>query len=105
MTPGPELDLAVAKACGLTNALIAGHDCFLSKDSARRNRSPFRPSTDINDALIAASEVRLFEKMDLWHDATQHLWCVGRGTDHYTEAEEVTTALAICAAILKVAGD
>ena len=89
----PEIDLAVAEAIELTNS-VDGTPAVI------------RPSTDLNDAFLAASLAGLFNDSHrvLRKDVSDETWEIA---DVFFNRElivssEDTPELAICAAILKV---
>lgn len=115
LTPGLELDKAIAKACGfkvrVRNHLGTGEPLDLVIDATGNY---FHPSTDLNCALEAAKAVGLFQSCD--HilgcgsvDSPNGPWFVNhtryRDSELSRESEvasAATPALAICAAILKL---
>lgn len=101
---GPELDAAVAEACGI-EGIIGGMGFLVMSDPTPKGSFGYvmwQPSTDLNDAFEAAEKVGLFEKHYLFKRGDA--WCV---TDLPAAAEWLdcsgpTPAVAICRAILKV---
>ena len=105
MESSAELDLLVAKACGL--------ECGIDDDSPAcwaEGIGLFRPSTDLNDAFLAAEKSGLFDgeyrkvlTKEIDVDPSPK-WSVFTVSPHqeYLLANEATPALAICAAILKL---
>lgn len=100
ITPGPELDLVVAKAIGLE---IAGRDeidddevWVVNKDG--RTSRWFRPSVDLNDAFAAAEKAGMFLELQRLSSA----WMAGTYILGDRIATADTPALAICKAILKL---
>lgn len=106
LTPGLELDLAIARACGfevrVRHHLGTGEPLDLVLDASGNY---FHPSTDLNCAFEAAETVGLFDRFALtvlsgtWRitPAVSGLWFVDP-----VLATGSTPALAICAAILKL---
>ena len=105
LTPGPELDAAVAKACSLPYEFERGD---IKVDRGRWLQA-FSPSTDLNAAFEAAEKVGLFNYRSL--TCYPHLpprWLVHyfhNGDELNVVAEGPTPALAICAAILALKGE
>ena len=115
-----DIDFAVAKACGIPTERIGYTSCYrvLAADEPRHNNGygdpdnvkPFRPSTDLNDAFLAAEKVDLFLRFDL--SRTRLRWQIFefQSSTKYGEprddlfASGETAACAICAAILKLKG-
>lgn len=104
LTAGPELDAAVAKACGIEQH-ISGFSVESPDGCLYRH---YAYSTDLNAAFEAAEKVRLFHYRAMfycphsgWHivkcDELDHL---GRGS-----RGPLTPQLAICRAILALHGD
>lgn len=107
--PGAELDIAVARACGLSASLDTEHEterlCIIWVEGPPGHFSWLRwsPSTDANEALQAAnatglvsSRVYIHPRVGSWLIA----WCDDDG--YVVEVREATLCLAICAAILKL---
>lgn len=109
---GPELDLAVAKACGIEVCQWSFCPQFWFTGS-----KIFAPSTDLNDAFLAAESYRkgkdwpnfrLFEQYHLCRPKYDENWAVcsidvGGSHDYLDFGLHPTPCLAICAAILKLA--
>lgn len=122
LTAGPETDLAVAKACGYVAEVmqLQTRICFRTAGlnepidavwrkvfGEQERRLPFRPSTDLNDAFLAADKFGLFDgefrcALGKWTGIHWKLiWDTEEGQPDLPMAD--TPALAICAAILKLA--
>lgn len=126
---GSELDRAVAEAIGIQVAVLhrgqvlvssrewdtmRGFAALIFQDDATHDVAciPFRPSTDMNDALVAAEKV--FDCGFAVHTAGKPVggWkrfrCIvgvgwhGACAESQLEVEAPTAARAICAAILKL---
>lgn len=113
LTAGPETDRAVAKACGLRLDAYEGTGNY-STPPLWYDRKPWSPSTDLNDSFMAAEKVGLF----VYEQDNNTCLCVGW---QFPESpwevwkmayelekrlsHESTPALAICAAILKLAAE
>ena len=96
-------DLAVVKACGVC-AFVFGAIYALVRKLLRE----FRPSLDLNDAFLAAE---MFELFDLEKHSSSLEKCLGGWNlrdehgDWILKCGYDTPALAISAAILKLAGE
>lgn len=110
MKPGPETDLAVAKACGIVVQEIGGKLVRSKKLDAPGGWAfpDFQPSTDLNDAFVAAEKVGLFRSgltlgfyKKCWRNDGG--WWITPGCGPVDPPMFSTPALAICAAILKLA--
>lgn len=113
MEAGPELDEAVAKACGVRGEKYGVgfcrvvHDERLCKDFG----TMWQPSSELNAAYEAAKIANLFPDHLLWQVKTEgpELWYVskwdGRGWVLDRVAQGPTPAVAICRAIVKLAKD
>jgi hypothetical protein len=130
ITPGTELDKAVAKAVGCPldqhyglyhcknchrykiDRYTMRDRCFCDCDMPRGGPVPtleyvesgFHPSVDLNAAFAAAEKVRLF---DIWALARSGRWRITPAREGLWFVDPVlamdsTPALAICAAILKL---
>ncbi len=111
---GPELDAAVAKACGWTPKVMdagfgKGVHCVLTDESIPKglwNLGFFEPSTNLNAAFEAAEKAGLFRRYSLgqcddgWH---VYLWDSMPYTD-LSLAVCATPAEAICRAIVSLKG-
>ena len=107
-----ELDMAVAKACGLVVVLHDGRILITPRewDESRGIEHTtcegnvacvlFNPSTDLNAAFAAAEKVSVLLKGVHVEQTLDTWWCSLNGKDHGVFA--ATPALAICAAILKL---
>lgn len=119
LSPGPELDAAVAKAIGWHRGTVdsdAMRFWWDDRGMKRAEHSKFHPSADLNCAFEAAERAGLFDRCD--HilsrgsaDDPRGPWWVNhtRYRDSELSKESVvaagpTPALAICAAILKLNG-
>ena len=124
---GPELDLAVGLAIGLSpkdfgyNPSVQDMPCveyFRGADSGIVSGQiwiwaggvdfePFRPSTDLNAAFSAASSVGLWREYGYCKASGQHVISktVPVASWVNTIAHAETPALAICAAILQLKGE
>jgi hypothetical protein len=95
LTPGPDLDAAVAKACGIDIARMYGE-------------GPFSPSTDFNAAREAGNKAGLWDKWCLIGNRDCGDFVVFEVIGAFEEVlalgEGPTPALAICAAILNLEG-
>lgn len=81
MEAGNELDVQVAKLCGLMFETEDGQLSVVEVDGPIA-KIGFAPSTDLNDAFWAAEKVGLF----IWNDGGSHLCC-----DRSYDADTVTT--------------
>ena len=88
MQPGPELDRLVAEACGI--------------DPYEAKLKGFMPSTDWNDAMLAAGKAQLFCLMLFLDQDAVGNWAVcDLGSDCKRIAHDKSGPLAICRAILQ----
>ena len=117
ITPGAELDQAVAEAigCRVRGHRKAGYWCGCNKamtlhGTGTKGRIGAPPprlhyySTDLNAAFAAAEKVRLFKEYGYCEASGQHVISKTVPVKSWgdTIAHEATPALAICAAILKL---
>lgn len=105
LTASPETDLAVAKACGIDVSFV---HCFERGGILQRNDVPgytvFRPTTDLNDAFLAAEKFGLFgPDISLCWQGRKHGWYILDCAARKPVGNGPTPAIAICAAILKLA--
>lgn len=119
VTASTETDIAVAKACEFHWSTQPIRGEFVVGLIGQGEFRPFRPSTDLNDALLAAEKFGLFSgnwsdhslcKFDSedWQIRSDHLTMDAQSTSEQLFVGEIvacaeTPALAICAAILKLA--
>lgn len=118
LTASPELDLRVAVACGFGDAHIGQPQTAETVGRLHSNLGqclidgrigPFRPSTCLDDAFDAAEKMNFvnfrLEKCSLKRDLRTYIvLAVVRAYDgHEILGQEDTPALALCAAILKLA--
>jgi len=105
LTASPETDLAVAKACGIIAAIVSPEaGCHHVEEMTtewtwRGLGNRFRPSTDLNDAFMAAEKHPWTDKIVVQRTKNLDWYANIGGSYEYAE----TPALAICAAILKLA--
>ena len=114
MTAGPELDLAVAKACGIEPRVVDKAFRIRPAKDYRRGEL-FCPSTDLNDAFLAAGKIGLFDQHAIWRLSSQRWQIISIGETWDRDAGEIpvvkelcdaeTAPLAICAAILQTTGN
>ncbi len=101
---GPELDAAVAKACGWKFKIISKR-CILSAAKVPASCDPiFAPSTSLDAAFEAAETVSLFKNHLLGRCvAHRRDWRImERAGERNYIAVGPTAAVAICRAILKL---
>jgi len=117
LTAGPEIDLAVAKACGF-DFDVDPHGCVLRYGESSEW---FEPSTDLNDAFLAAERFELFNynggflslcknnaEGTAWgfvknkYGPSWEWWMWPNDNGGRSGVQEPTPALAICAGILKL---
>lgn len=91
---GPELDLAVAKACAMPDCVgiysVDGSGRLVGvgvEIAPGKHARYWRPSTDLNDAFEAAERVGLFDFWSLEKDAEESLWTLGRIWYCYSEED------------------
>lgn len=128
LKPGPELDAAVAKACGLKGCFESLGRCNVPSDNYEQWLHPgevsaasplmsvrFEPSADLNAAFEAAEKVGIFNGDHFPFKGTNGRWTIGKltgeeenpGSPNYatpTAGGYETAALAICAAIISLKG-
>ena len=99
---GGELDQAIAEAIGVKVRRVSEYFRWYRTD----NLKLFSPSTDLNAAFVAATEVGLFDDANVTLSRGEEgQWEIERHLglrDGDTLAIQPTPALAICAAILKL---
>lgn len=107
---GPELDEAVAAACGMECRRSSVGGCVVDYDNSAARK--FHPSTDLNAAFEAAEKCGLFinevPDLSLGHDTIEWVIVENRSYDEadLTDyASGPTPAVAICRAIVKLAKD
>ena len=111
---GTVVDLAIAKAIGMTTAVEFKGDILISSRERDELRGiehptcegsvaciPFSPSKDLNAAFAAAKKVGLFEIRCLAQNSSEQ-WRIWNYDPTELVAPAETPALAICAAILKL---
>ena len=100
---GPEMERAVAEACGFPVMLGFDTHCY---DLGNQTRvvEQYRPSTDWNDAMLAAEKVGLFDDAQLFMSGPRRggWWMIGRHQPREVIGDAPTGPLAICLAILRV---
>ncbi len=116
---GPELDAAVAKACGIIGELAAKNGFATFVREYERYRLPWQPSIDLNAAFEAANKAGLFngkhkDRDDYGHSLSgspiddtwyiEHWTWNGDGLASTTLATGATPAEAICRAIVSLKG-
>lgn len=100
---GPEMDAAVARACGWRVKIFVGDLVLVDENNSLLTGVPFCPSTDLNSAFEAAEKAGLFDEgRNLAKDG--RIWFIlqpdGFDPITYTVARGETAAECICRAIL-----
>lgn len=104
---GPELDLAVAEACKMNATIYYNHELSKNVCLLLPSDEAFNPSSDLNDAFLAAEATGLFTverdgpEVHLAKTIDGQWEVLTGGSEMGYIAREATPALAICAAILK----
>lgn len=103
ISEGPELDLAVAEACGMNATIYYNHELSKNVCLLLPSEKAFQPSTDLNDAIRIADELGVINHYQVLRRNRYHweVYKIGDPLDDVVSTGE-TPALAICAAILKV---